>query len=298
MAAAMAAVLVIGVLDYLTGTEASIAPLYLVPIAFATWAASPRVGILIAILSAVVRLQDLWMLPRHHAHALMPYWNGVVELGFFVVVATLLTKLRNTTEHWATLARTDPLTGVLNRRAFIETATLELARAERYRHPLTLAYVDIDDFKRVNDQGGHTYGDQVLVEVAKNLRRNLRAFDVVARYGGDEFVLLLPEADDRAAGLVLERAMAALHGAMPGRSAVSLSIGAVTVAGPGIPLERLLEQADQLVYAAKQDGKDCVRHRHLDGNGATGRTNTPTPDVTVLFPRFATPSIALQSKGR
>ena len=81
----------------------------------------------------MVRLQDLWLTTHHYAHPLTPYWNGAVELGFFVVVANILSRLRKTTEHWAELALTDPLTGVLNRRAFIETATLELARAERYQ---------------------------------------------------------------------------------------------------------------------------------------------------------------------
>ena len=300
MAAAIAGVLIVGAIDYLTGPEASIAPVYLVPIALATWSVRLRAGLLLASLSAVVRLQDLWLTPRQYDHPFTPYWNGVVELGFFIVVATILARLRTTTEHWATLARTDPLTGVMNRRAFVETATLELARAERYQHSLTLAYVDIDDFKQINDQGGHAYGDQVLIEVAETLRRNLRAFDVLARYGGDEFVLLLPEADDRAANVVLDKLVATLHAAMRGkRAATSLSIGAVTIDGPRTTLDRLLEQADNLVYAAKQDGKDCIRHRHLNRNGTGGLEDTPTPEGTILYPRFPTASpIALHAKGR
>ena len=299
VAGTIAAVLLIGAIDYLTGAEASIAPLYLVPIALATWSVSLRAGLLVAGLSAVIRLQDLWLTPHQYAHAFTPYWNGVVELGFFVVVAMILARLRTTTQHWATLARTDPLTGVMNRRAFIETATLELARAERYQHSLTLAYLDIDDFKQINDEGGHAYGDRVLVEVAETLRLNLRAFDVVARYGGDEFVLLLPEADDKAASLVLEKLMAALHGTMRGRSTASLSIGAVTIDGPRTTLDRLIQQADKLVYAAKQDGKDCVRHRHLHRNGASGIANTPTPEATILYPRFpATSAATVHAKGR
>jgi diguanylate cyclase (GGDEF)-like protein len=299
IAGAVATVLLIGAIDYLTGAEASIAPLYLAPIALATWFVSLRAGLLLSALSAVVRLQDLWLVPHPSLHPFTPYWNAVVELGFFLVVAFILSRLRTTTEHWATLARTDPLTGLLNRRAFSETATLELARAERYQRSLSLAYLDIDDFKRVNDEGGHDDGDRLLVEVAQTLKHNLRAFDVVARYGGDEFVLLLPEAVDEAAELVLEKLMTALREAMRGRWPATFSIGAVTIDGPLTTLDRLVQQADKLVYAAKQDGKDCVRHRHLHRSGAGGLGFTPTPEITMVQPLFrAGSSSALRAKGR
>jgi diguanylate cyclase (GGDEF)-like protein len=303
VAGAIATVLFIGLIDYVTGAEASVAPLYLVPIALATWFVSLRVGLLLAGLSAVIRLQDLWLTTHHYAHPLTPYWNGVVELGFFVVVALILARLRTTSEHWATLAQTDPLTGVLNRRAFTEIATIELARAERYQRSLTLAYLDIDDFKKVNDEGGHDYGDRLLVEVAQTLRRNLRAFDTVARYGGDEFVLLLPETGDEAADLVLEKLMAAFRATTRGRWPVSLSIGAVTISGPRTTLDQLIQQADRLVYVAKQDGKDRIRHRRLHRGGTVGIELTPAPKATILRPIFPTPSSSVSStvlhaKGR
>ena len=299
VAGAIATVLLIGAIDYITGAEASIAPLYLAPIALGTWFVSLRAGLLLSGLSAVVRLQDIWMTTHQYSHPFTPYWNGVVELGFFAVVAYILSRLRTTTEHWATLAQTDPLTGVLNRRAFIETATLELARAERYQRSLSLAYLDIDDFKQVNDEGGHEDGDRLLVEVVQTLKRNLRAFDVVARYGGDEFVLLLPESGDDAAKLVLEKLMVAFRAALRGRWRASLSIGAVTIDRPRTTLDRLIQQADQLVYAAKQAGKDCVRHRHIYRSGTGGIESTPTPEGTILRPIFNTSSAsAMQAKGR
>ena len=299
VAGAIAAVLLIGAVDYITGAEVSIAPLYLLPIAFATWLVGLRAGLLLSGLSAVVRLQDLWLTSHHFSHPLTPYWNGLVELGFFVVVAYILSRLRTTTDHWVSLARTDPLTGALNRRAFNEIATLELARSERYERSLSLAYLDVDDFKKVNDDGGHEYGDRLLVEIAETLRRNLRAFDVVARYGGDEFVLLLPEASDQAARLVLDKLVVALRSAMRAHWPASVSIGAVTIDGPRTTLDRLIQQADKLVYAAKQDGKDCVRHRHLHRNGAGALEATPTPEVTTVHPLFpVSSSLALRAKGR
>ena len=278
VAGAMAMVLVVGMIDYVTGAQVSIDPLYLAPIAVATWFVSLRAGLLLCGLSAVIRLQDLWLTTHHFSHPLIPYWNGVVELGFFIVVALILSRLRSTTEHWAILARTDPLTGILNRRAFVETAESEVARAERYHRALSLAYLDIDDFKKVNDEGGHEDGDRLLVAVAETLARNLRAFDVVARYGGDEFVLLLPEAGDKAAEMVLDKLMGALRSAVQGRWPASFSIGAITIDGPRTSLDRLIQQADKLVYAAKQDGKDCVQHRHLHRSGTSDVEATPMPE--------------------
>ncbi len=299
VAGGIAAVILIGAIDYITGAEASIAPLYLVPIALATWFVGLRVGLLLAGLSAVVRLQDLWLTSHHYVHPFTPYWNGIVELGFFVVVAYILARLRTTTEYWATLARMDPLTGVMNRRAFVETGTLELARAERYERSITLAYLDIDDFKQVNDDGGHDYGDRLLTEVARTLRRNLRVFDMVARYGGDEFVMLLPETGSRAADLVLEKLMAALRDATHGHWPATFSIGAVTIDGPRTTLDRLIQQADKLVYAAKEDGKNCVRHRRLHRGGTVGIELAPISEATIIRPIFSSPSsVALHAKGR
>jgi diguanylate cyclase (GGDEF)-like protein len=299
VAGAIAAVLLIGAIDYITGAEASIAPLYLVPVALATWFVSLRAGLLLAGLSAVVRLQDLWLTTHHYAHPITPYWNGVVELGFFIVVAAILFRLRTTTEYWATLARMDPLTGAMNRRAFVETATLELARAERYERSLTLAYIDIDDFKRVNDDGGHDSGDRLLVEVARTLTDNLRAFDVVARYGGDEFVLLLPETDDRGAASVLEKLMDELREAAQATWPTTFSIGAVTIHGPRTTLDRLIQQADKLVYAAKQDGKNRIRHRRLHRSGTVGVEFTPQPEAKIIRPIFpSSSSSVLHAKGR
>jgi diguanylate cyclase (GGDEF)-like protein len=299
VAGAIAAVLVIGAIDYVTGAEASIAPLYLVPIAVATWFVGPRAGLLLSGLSAVVRLQDLWLTTHHYAHPFTPYWNGVVELGFFVVVTLILARLRSTTEYWATLARTDPLTGVMNRRAFIETGTLELARAERYQRSLSLAFLDIDDFKGVNDEGGHAYGDRLLVEVAQTLKHNLRAFDLVARYGGDEFVVLLPETDEQGAVLVLEKLASALRAATRARWPTTFSIGAVTIHGPRTSLDLLIQQADKLVYLAKEDGKNRVLHRRLHRSGAVDVEPTPMPEAKIIRPMFPPHPLAVaHAKGR
>lgn len=294
---AIATIPIIGGLDYLTGSEMSIAPLYLVPIAVGAWFVGQRFALLLSALSAAVRLQDLWLSSHHYAHPLVPYWNGAIELGFFLVVAVILARLRNTTDGWRALARTDALTGALNRGAFVEAALREVARAERYRRPLSVAYVDIDDFKAVNDRLGHERGDQVLHAVAHALQENLRSFDLVSRYGGDEFVVLLPETGDEAAATVLGKLMNALREALRTKGPTTVSIGAITVDGPRTSLARLLDRADQLLYLAKQEGKDCVCHRHLHRDGTGWVPNTPVPATQPLLP-LPLPDASSPTRGR
>jgi diguanylate cyclase (GGDEF)-like protein len=278
MSAAIAMVLVVGALDYATGTEASVSLLYIVPIGLATWFVGLRPGLLLCGLSAVVRLQDVWLTTHTVSHPLTSFWNGGVELGFFVLVSGILSRLRSTTEREATLIRTDQLTGALTRAAFIEIATREVARAERYHLSLSIAYFDVDDLKNVNAESGHAEGDRLLVQIAATLKRNLRSSDVLSRYSGDEFVLLLPETGDDAAKVVLDKLIEALRDSIKDRWPASLSIGAVTIEAPRTSLDRLIHQADALVAVAKQQGGDCVHHRHLHRSG----TSEALPQDDVL----------------
>jgi len=285
MTGAVAMALVIGALDYVTGSEASVAALYLVPIAVATWFVGLRAGLLLCGLSAVVRLQDLWINSRQFANPLTGYWNGMVELALFVVVAVILSRLRITSERRAALTSTDPMTGAHSRAAFIDLATRELARAERYNRSLSLAYLDVDHLAAVNDESGTAVGDRLLMRIAETLKGSLRAFDLVARHGGDEFVILLPETDTPAADAVLDHVMRALRAAVLGHWPVTFSVGAVTIDGPRTSLDRLLQQADNLVLTAKQAGGDRCEHRHLHRSGlAAGEFTVSLDDARTPLP--------------
>jgi diguanylate cyclase (GGDEF)-like protein len=144
-------------------------------------------------------------------------------------------------------ASTDPLTGVANRRAWEVEAARSLAHAARTGEPLTIAVLDLDGFKEVNDRDGHSAGDRVLREVATEWHARLRAADLLGRHGGDEFVLCLPGTDGPAAREVLDR----LHGGLP----VGWSVGTATAA-PGDTLHTLLQRADAELYENKR-----LRHR-------------------------------------
>jgi diguanylate cyclase (GGDEF)-like protein/PAS domain S-box-containing protein len=159
------------------------------------------------------------------------------------------------------LARCDALTGLANRRAFYERAEQERKRAARYRRPLSLAYIDLDNFKHVNDTRGHEAGDQVLTTVAAIFGKNLRSEDMAARLGGDEFALLLPEAGDAAAAFVIHKVHRLLTAAMQAKNfPVTFSVGLVTFDPVPDKTEHMVQKADDLMYEVKRQGKNAIRH--------------------------------------
>ena len=160
-----------------------------------------------------------------------------------------------------TLASSDPLTGALNRRAFFDIAEYELNRSQRYEHAITLAYIDLDNFKAINDRLGHTVGDNLLETVTKTIASNIRSTDILSRFGGDEFVILLPETKTDAAEAFLGKIQYQLDQAMAAKSwPVSFSIGAITYpkAPPGV--EEVIKKADMLMYEVKRSGKNRLLH--------------------------------------
>jgi diguanylate cyclase (GGDEF)-like protein len=172
-----------------------------------------------------------------------------------------IVELRSAVEREKELARTDPLTGATNSRAFGELATAELHRARRYERPFTLAYVDIDHFKAVNDRFGHSTGDRLLRLVVETMKHNSRAVDVVARIGGDEFVILFPETGPDSAQIVSRKLQERLLSVVQQDGwPVTFSIGAITFISPPPTVDEMLRLADRLMYSAKKSGKNQIRH--------------------------------------
>jgi diguanylate cyclase (GGDEF)-like protein len=162
-----------------------------------------------------------------------------------------------------TLATVDPLTGVANRQALLSRAEEEFARAARYRRPLALVMVDLDHFKRLNDAHGHAAGDVVLRAVAQRLAESVREVDVLGRFGGEEFLLVLPETDADAAATVAEKLRRAVAGTpvrLPDGHEVTVTLSAGVAGGPGEILrpDTLLRDADAALYSAKALGRDTV----------------------------------------
>lgn len=160
------------------------------------------------------------------------------------------------------LATTDGLTGVLNRRYFFERSEIELQRAIRYGHPLSMLIFDIDHFKEVNDRFGHQAGDAVIRQLADMTVNTIRSTDLLGRYGGEEFILLLPEAGFESAWKVAERLRKKVESHVfnfDGNAiSITISVGISSLESPDTDLEALISRADRSLYAAKDAGRNCV----------------------------------------
>jgi diguanylate cyclase (GGDEF)-like protein len=161
------------------------------------------------------------------------------------------------------MARIDEVTGLLNRRAFGEMGEYEINRAKRLMHPISLAMVDLDNFKQVNDQFSHQVGDEVLREVARLCRDKLRNIDIIGRYGGDEMVILMPETNEEKAFFAMERLRKEIEDTpitvRENQFRITASIGLTSHYRNSPPIVEIMDQADSSLYAAKKDGKNCVR---------------------------------------
>ncbi|MDW8403865.1 diguanylate cyclase [Chloroflexus sp.] len=162
----------------------------------------------------------------------------------------------------AELARIDWLTGVYNRSHFYEIATHEFAVSTRYDQSLAICMFDVDYFKQINDRYGHLVGDQVLRAIAQTAARQIRAADCIGRFGGEEFILLLPNTDVTAGVMLAERLRTAITELRvpteKGEITTTISLGVAGRQPADTSIERLIDRADQALYAAKRQGRNCV----------------------------------------
>ncbi|RLJ70070.1 diguanylate cyclase (GGDEF)-like protein [Hydrogenivirga caldilitoris] len=172
-----------------------------------------------------------------------------------------INQLKSEKEKFEELAYRDPLTGLNNRRFFEEEAKALIDLSKRYKEPLSLILMDIDNFKRINDEYGHDVGDLVLKQLAEVIRKNLRSSDISARFGGEEFIVLLPKTDDRGAFMVAERIRKDFRNSsvkVNGKEIwTTVSLG-ISILEEGDDLETLIKKADSALYEAKREGKDRV----------------------------------------
>ena len=233
-------------------------------VGLATRPVLPLAGALLLLVAAGLSVRDAWENAVIHAGDPIPQASWA-WLAFDLLLPLLgLLLLRALAERDAALrdlarqAVTDPLTGLRNRRGFLAEAEVALARCARAGQAAAVVMVDLDRFKSINDRHGHPAGDAVLRATATSLRAGLRAGDLPGRLGGEEFVLLLPDADLAAAAATAERLRAALTQDVPhpGAGAVTASFGVAPVEAGA--LEAALAAADQALYRAKQGGRDRV----------------------------------------
>jgi len=256
---AVALVLSVAAADVYSGPSIDLTLLYVGPIGFGTFFAGLGVGAGLAVLAAACSVVSSRIAGEHIAPALVA-WNAAQQLGVFLLLAGVLDAFKKRLLHEQQAARTDSLTSLANRRAFVESAWVELERARRHGRPLSLLYIDCDDFKAVNDRLGHVGGDAVLAAVGVTLQEAVRGHDTVARLGGDEFGILLPEIDGPGASALAERLRSQLREALSRRwDRVTFSIGVATFVTPPASVDEMILRADELMYQAKRSGKDGWR---------------------------------------
>jgi len=264
----------VGFVDLATGFEISLGLFYLIPIALVTWYTGLAGGLILSGTCAIGMFVVDNLVTRDipfPSNDLIPYWNTMIRLGYFVVVAAILSALKRAHERVKAYARQDYLTGVANSQAFDEVSRVEIARARQMRHPVSVAYMDCDNFKQINDRFGHYTGDELLRVTAQTIISHLRKSDMVARLGGDEFGVLLPDTGVATAKEVIQKVQQELLATMAQRQwPVTFSIGVVTFITPPDGPDEAIRISDQLMYLVKSSGKNSVVHQVFDRqNGLT-----------------------------
>lgn len=255
-------IILIAYSDYQTGAHISMMLIYAVTILVASWYCGKIEGIIVAVFAASGWLIVNVLHQRPEGNNLILSWNALTRLGVFVLIAytfSLQAQLRETLNCEKLRADTDRLTGLLNTGAFRERVEEEIFRAQRYKHPLSLAYIDLDNFKQVNDFQGHARGDKLLQQVSETIANSIRKIDIAGRIGGDEFSICLPETDDEQVCKFIDKLAKALD-TMNSQSGwqVTASIGVVTCTEICETYDELLGKADNLMYTAKEKGKNAV----------------------------------------
>lgn len=243
-------------IDLATGYEYSFSVFYLIPISIAAWYDHKKFTILMIIASVMTWLYADFFSGHTYTNPLTPYWNATVRFAFFGIVAFLILRIRRDLVAMTTMAMKDNLTLLNNARAFkLEYQILKDRRSSK-NNSLGIGLIDLDGFKAVNDQLGHSVGDEVLVEFANVLKKSTRSSDIIARMGGDEFTVILMEmtektAQDYATRLRNEFKQSGLNE----KYGVDFSMGISIFDKLPENLDDATHLADQLMYKSKKRGK-------------------------------------------
>ncbi len=259
--ACLSLVFLLGLVDYLNGYELSLSLLYLVPIYICAWYLRGFAAAIIAVMSAFAWGASNIYAGISSSAPYIPGANFLIRSGVFLAFATAIRKIRIELDREREFADIDFMTGVKNSHAFFDFASQELKRSRRYGHTFTVAYLDCDNFKLVNDSRGHTEGDNLLRLISRNILNIIRTTDFLARLGGDEFIMILPETDFPTSREALERIRSELNRQITEKGyPVTLSMGAITYYKLPDSVDEMIKQTDELMYRAKKEGKNQIIH--------------------------------------
>jgi len=273
-------VLLIGWLDYQTGPVA-MSLLYFLPIVFAAWV-SGRVSIVVAFAAGGAWFGSEFELMQHSHQIIL--WNGFTRTTTFVAIAIMVDLVRRDRDQLAAVnarleqaleletrvSRTDPLTGLPNSRSFREALDREVARSRRESVPISISYIDLDNFKRINDSMGHDQGDAVLRRVGDALRRSVRAEDMAARLGGDEFAILSVRPTIEGLTAIGQRVQAEIREIAADYEGKGFGCTMGMVLFPVAPPDSVtaVREADELMYEVKAGSKGSFEIRESVERGS------------------------------
>lgn len=265
---------VLAALDYLAGPDLSLSVFYLIPVALAAWCGGRQVGAATALLTTVAWAGENLAQSVVFSHSAIFFWEAFSRLLFFILTAEMLFKIRSLLDREYRLARRDMLTGAFNSRAFKEELDRTLALARRQRQSIAVAYLDLDNFKAINDTYGHTTGDRLLITVVSAIQHCVRGYDVVARLGGDEFAILLPATDYNNAQMACNKIKShVLEEMAKANWPVTMSMGVVIFDKPPAGIDEVLNLADRFMYSVKKNGKNDIRYCYVEGDVVNAGAN-------------------------
>lgn len=235
----------------------------LLPVLVIAWIEGNKGGLLIACFAAAMWAAGDVASDRQFSSEWIPWANAATRVMVYSLVAMLAAAVSRRLEREHETARQGALTGLQNRRAFLDAGNFEIERAKRYAHPVTVIFLDLDDFKRLNDSKGHDAGDAALRTTAKALVGGLRSSDRVARLGGDEFAVLLPEIGYEQALEAGRKIAMSVDWALGVFPPVRASIGVAWFGQADRTFPAMLKAADDLMYEVKKGGKGAMLTRYF-----------------------------------
>lgn len=288
---AAAALILLGLLDHASGPDVAFSAVYLLPLIAVGWRLQENRNLVVSICALASAVWLAAEVTNQALHPIIAIWNAASRFAIFFLIVSLLQALRASLATQQGLAERDPLTGVANQRAFEEAMRDALAESQEEQHPISLVYLDLDDFKSINDTLGHSGGNAVLCSFASALNDTTRSSDTVGRLGGDEFAVILPSAGSAAAQGIMNDLVQRLQGSLREINvdrSITFSAGVVTFLSSPKDLDEMINASDALMYEAKRDGKAGYKHKTFGGteDGAVPDVHIPRP--AALAPKQTT----------
>ncbi|MDY6968275.1 MAG: diguanylate cyclase, partial [Spirochaetota bacterium] len=251
--------IIFSVIRYIAGPEYDFSFFYFLPITLISWYSGMLPGILLSLFCSIGWFIFDLLLLNTHTNFSAAIVNEIFRGILFIYVAVIISLLKDLLRRERKSARIDHLTQIANRRSFYEYAKSEINRSHRYKLDFTIIFMDIDNFKSINDSYGHHTGDKLLCVVANTIKNNIRVNDLVARLGGDEFAIVLPNLQSESAGKLAHKLQQTLLETMLKNNwPVTFSIGVSTFNKALPEIDEIIRRVDHLMYSAKLSGKNRI----------------------------------------